>query len=283
MEHHGNATNGFGVRTAAQSFCSWMVSPSAVELHLDTNCGSNGVRLGTRTLHAAEIVTMKGKEGEPAFQSTRRFAKLMCDKARMPKEPVYGINDWYFTYGNNSEKLILEHTDLMSPFAEGSQNLPFSVIDAGWFQTSPQSPEDRSWGDMRLSNNFFGDMSGLAAKIKVKGMRPGLWTRPLCGGDKDAKSLMLPATKGRDERSPVLDPSIPENIERVTSSFELYRSWGYELVKFDYTSFDVFGKWGFQMLRDKQMTAAGWSMNDAIKNERRNYFEFLSRHQEGGG
>ena len=31
------------------------------------------------------------------------FCKMMCALfPRLPKKPVYGINDWYFAYGNNS-------------------------------------------------------------------------------------------------------------------------------------------------------------------------------------
>ena len=55
---------------------------------------------------------------------------------------------------------------------------------------------------------------------------------------------MLPMIKGREENKPVLDPTIPENLERVKSYFKLYGQWGYEMVKFDFTSFDIFGKMG---------------------------------------
>src|SRR5690606_31212208 len=115
------------------------------------------------------------------FQTARRFMKLMCDKPRMPKQPVYGINDWYFSYGNNSAKLILEHTKLIAPAADGLKNRPFSIIDDGWFQTSPCGPEGKwSWGDnMATPNTNFPDMKKLAEDIRAEGMRPGLWTRPL--------------------------------------------------------------------------------------------------------
>ncbi|MGN6541572.1 MAG: hypothetical protein ACTHKY_12265, partial [Ginsengibacter sp.] len=200
-------------------------------------------------------------------KTLRRFTKKMCDKPRMPAKPVYGINDWYFTYGNNSEKLIVELTEMMAPMADGLENRPFSVIDAGWFIGAPSSPNDTSsWGDrMDQPNAKFGDMSRVAEKIKKTGMRPGLWTRPLCGSYKNAKSLMLPLIKGREENNPILDPSIIENLERVKNYFKLYNDWGYDLVKFDYTSDDIFGKWGFQMLKDKSMSSPGWQMHDNTK------------------
>ena len=184
----------------------------------------------------------------------------------MPKQPVYGINDWYFTYGNNSEKLIIEHTNLMAPMAEGIANYPFSVIDAGWFQGPPSSPNDCCWGDnMDTPNSKFPDMGNLAEKIRRIGMRPGIWTRPLCGSYKDSKTQFLPLIKGREPNKPVLDPTIPENLERVKSYFRRYKEWGFELIKFDFTSYDIFGKWGFEMMKAGVMTQNGWSMNDSSK------------------
>ena len=263
MELNDKSNSGIGVRTGANAFCFWKMGYNNVTLTLDTRSGGKGVQLGDRQLKAAEIVTIQSTSDESPFQTAVRFTKIMCGGARMPKEPVYGINDWYFTYGNNSEKLISEHTELMVPMAEGLENRPFSVIDAGWFQKSPSLKNDCCWGEnMNTPNSKFGDMGRLAEKIRQTGMRPGIWTRPLCGSNKDPDSLKLPLIKGREKNKPVLDPTIPENLERIKNYFKLYNQWSYELVKFDFTSFDIFGKWGFAMIKDGSMTSAGWSMND---------------------
>jgi alpha-galactosidase len=263
MEHDGTGTNGFGVKTGAAALCFWQVGNDHLSLSMDTRSGGNGVHLGERMITAAGIVTTRSHADESPFHTTRRFAGMMCDEARMPRRPVYGINDWYFTYGNNSEKLILEHTEMMAPLAEGLDNRPFSVIDAGWFVGPPSSPNDCCWGDrMDLSNSRFGDMSSLAEKIKKAGMRPGIWTRPLCGSHKDQPSLMLPLIKGRDEKRPVLDPTISDNLARIKDYFTVYNDWGYELVKFDFTTFDILGKWGFEMLRDRAVSSPDWRMHD---------------------
>jgi alpha-galactosidase len=153
----------------------------------------------------------------------------------------------------------------MAPLADGLENRPFSVIDAGWFAVSPTTPTDRSWGRMDVSNDYFGAMDTLAGKIRHAGMRPGLWTRPLCARHDDPPTLILPSIKGRGEKQPVLDPTLAENIERIKGYFALYNSWGYDLVKFDYTTFDLFGKWGFQMLADRAFTTPGWHMHDTSR------------------
>lgn len=262
-----NEVNGFGVKTGANSFCFWQISDNGISLILDTRSGGNGVELENRNLLAAQIVTHKSNSSSNPFYELRSFLKKMCDKARMPKQPVYGINDWYFSYGNNSEKLIIEHTEMMVPLAEGIENRPFSVIDAGWFQNPENSPNDCCFGDnMSTPDSNFSDMGKLAEKIRKIGMRPGIWTRPLCASLKDSKSLLLPTIKGRDSaKQPILDPTIPENLERVKKYFQLYNEWTYEMVKFDFTTYDIFGKWGFEMLTDRKMAELGWNMYDKSK------------------
>jgi len=285
MEQSENATHGFGVKTGTATFCSWQRTPAELRLTMDTRSGGDGVQLGNRQLLAAAIVTIKSHPHETAFAVARRFTKMMCAAANMPKKPVYGINDWYFTYGNNSEKLILEHTRLMAPMADGLENRPFSVIDAGWFVGPPSSPNDCCWGDrMDLANaRFGGDMSKSAVNIKQAGMRPGIWTRPLCGSYQDPANIMLPMIKGREQNKPVLDPSIPENLERIKKYFRNYNEWGFEMVKFDFTTFDILGKWGFEMLHSCAMTSNNWRMQDNTKTNAEIILKMYTSIREAAG
>lgn len=265
IQYDKNNTNCFGVKTGCKSICSWNVDGTHVQLTLDTNSGGVGVQLNERTLHAADIITTKNKTGERLFLTAQRFCKLMCDKPMKPEQPVYGINDWYFSYGNNSSSLILQHTSLLADLATNSNNRPFSVIDAGWASYSPLLPGDCCWqDDFSMPNDKFKDMSKLAADIKNLGMRPGLWTRPLCASHKDKASLLLPVIKGREDlKKPVLDPSIEENIEHVQKNISLYNQWGYQMVKHDFTTFDITGRWGFEM--NESITPSGWRFNDNTK------------------
>lgn len=284
MQYDGESTCGFGVKTGAHAFCHWQIDDTSLSLILDTQCGGMGVMLGDRRLNAAEIITIKNQPGESTYQTTRDFVRKMCSKAQLPNQPVYGINDWYFTYGNNSAKLIIEHTELMMPMAADLSNRPFSVIDAGWFNGPPSSPNDCCWGDnMDTPNSKFGDMERLAGKIRSIGMRPAIWTRPLCGSYKDSKSLMLPLIPGREEDKPVLDPSIPENLERIKGYFSLYKKWSYEMVKFDYTTFDILGKWGFEMRQSGSMTASSWNMNDQSKTNTEIILNLYTAIREAAG
>lgn len=265
MQSDAKSTNCFGVKTGAASICFWQINNNSIQLILDTSSGGVGVRLGTRTLHAADIITTKSTANETPFTTGKRFCKLMCEKPRLTKQPVYGINDWYFAYGNNSSQLILEHTALLVDLARDTNNRPFSVIDAGWAMSSPVPQDDSSWGDdFSKPNDKFKDMATLAVAIKNLGMRPGIWTRALCAKSDDPKNLLLPSIEGRDDpKQPILDPTIEENIERVKYNISMYKQWGYELVKHDFSTYDILAKWGFQM--KEAITQPGWHFNDDSK------------------
>jgi alpha-galactosidase len=261
----GQATSCFGVKTGCSALCSWTARGNGVELVMDTSSGGAGVSLGARELHAADIITIKNTAAETPFTTLQRFCKMMCPNPRLPKQPVYGINDWYFAYGNNSAELIKKITAVMTVLAPDADNRPFSVIDAGWAAYSPLLPGDGGFmDDFSKPNDKFKDMALMAADIKKLGMRPGLWTRPLCAKHDDKPGLLLPRIPGRDDpKEPILDPTIAENIARIKHNIALYKQWGYDLVKHDYTTYDITGKWGMHMT--DTVTSPGWSFNDKTK------------------
>ena len=187
---------------------------------------------------------------------------MMCDEPMLPKKPVYGINDWYFAYGNNSRTLILEHTSTMADLVTNWDNKPFSVIDDGWQVKGVKSNDSCCWGDdFTRGNENFGDMSSMASQIKQHGMRPGLWTRPLLANSSDNPAMLIPIRPGqKDPKERFLDPTFPENAQRISTNVRLYKMWGYHLLKHDYTSYDLFGRWGFEM--NESITAPGWHFHD---------------------
>jgi alpha-galactosidase len=284
MVHSTTSTIGFGVKTGTKAFCSWQITPNRLILTLDTRNGGSGVFLGERILTAAEIVTILNEADESPWQTCKCFAAMMCSNPRLPHGPIYGINDWYFAYGNNSKELILEHTELLAPLADGLANRPFSMVDAGWYRYHPRFPDNDCWGDsMIIPNDKFGDMAALAKDIRKIGMRPGIWTRPLCASHSDATSLLLPLIKGREADKPVLDPTISENMERIINCFKIYRQWSYDMVKFDFTSFDLFGRWGFEMRNSGSMTVAGWRMYDTSKTNAEIVLDLYKAIREAAG
>ena len=262
VEYDGSRCHAMGVKTGCKAFCHWKRDTETMTLVLDVRNGTHGVRLGKRTLKMAELISMDGRTGESPFDFMKRFCKMLCDSPRLPKKPIYGINDWYFAYGDNSDKLILQTVDMMQDMIPDVGNLPFCVIDAGWACYAPGSNSAASWSDnFYTPNNKFPDMHRLASQIKAKRMRPGLWMRPLCAAHDTRESLRM-MNKNGNGRSNILDPTIDENLAYLTKCFKAYRNWGYEMVKHDYSTCDIFGKWGFSMLSDGDMTYGNWSFND---------------------
>jgi len=264
MANNGSVTHGVGVKTQCNTFAWWNACDGVLKLVLDTRCGGSGVQLGTRTLRAAEVVVLKGEGSESPFQATQRFCSMMCPHPRLPKAPVYGINDWYFAYGVITRQVIMDHAGMLAPLAVDHANKRFCLIDAGWARRTPGKEENPGWGDYYdLPHDSFGDMTQVAADLRTLGYRPALWTRPLCASHTDNPNLLVPYIPRVDSQGfPILDPTIPENLERIKHNIRVYRQWGFEMVKHDFTSVDLFGKWGFQMFADRDMTFPGWHFHD---------------------
>lgn len=264
MEYDGIKCNGFGVKTAPSAFCCWQTSETELKLVMDVRSGGKGVALGTRELSIASIVTYQGEEGERPFSATRNFCKIMCEQPRLPAKPVYGINDWYFAYGNNSDKLIMETVNMLHDLAENPSNRPFCLIDAGWAILAPGDTYAGCWADNYYTPNAnFKDMGNLALDIREKGMRPGLWMRPLCASHSTPVNRLMPEINRSDSpHRTFLDPTIPENLEYVEKCFRQYQEWGYEMIKHDFTTVDMLGRWGFEMIEKQSMSEEGWQFYD---------------------
>lgn len=249
-------TLGIGVATGCAAFCHWTIGPDEISLHLDLRSGGVGVRLGQRNLSVAHLRTKIATPEEPLFEFARRFSSSLCDTPLLPDYPVYGANDWYYSYGSSSREQILADSEMLSDLCENRGNRPFSVIDDGW-----QSSGTDVGSHWRRSNSRFADLPGLAAEMKELGTRPGIWYRPLLAADQVDSRITLPfrqplVAPGQS----ILNPALPEVLERVREDIATLVSWGFQLIKHDFTSYDLFGKWGNQM--GNSVTDSGWSFND---------------------
>jgi alpha-galactosidase len=57
----------------------------------------------------------------------------MCPAPRLPREPVYGGNNWYYTYGRNlSAAALLRDSEMMAELAGAEKNRPWMVLDMGY-------------------------------------------------------------------------------------------------------------------------------------------------------
>jgi alpha-galactosidase len=243
----GRVTHGYGVKTGAGALCFWQLDPEGVSLWLDVSNGGGGVLLGERTLDAATVVSYPGGRGEDPVAAVRRLCQRMCAKPRASIGPVYGSNDWYYAYGNSSQEAILRDADLVASLQPVAGPKPFTVVDEGWANKAK-----------------FPDMTKLAVEIRRRGVRPGIWERPLRAPVEAPPALLMPAARfgERSSRAAELayDPTIPAALQLVTEKLRAIRSWGYELLKHDFSTYDLLGQWGFEM--GARPTLPGWSFHD---------------------
>ncbi len=244
----------FGVKVRPSAMCFWQADTKGITLFLDLRCGGNGVLLAGRTLKAAEIVCMEGPAGN-TFETAREFCRRMCTDPVLPDFPVYGSNNWYYAYGESSDREILNDTDYLLSLTSGVSNPPFMVIDDGWQEN--HRINEYNGGPWKRGNGKFPDMKALAEKMKEKGVRPGIWVRLLLNEDRK-----IPG-EWRISHNGCLDPSHPEALRYIREDVERICSWGYQLIKHDFSTFDLFGKWGFET--NFQTEASGWNFYDRGK------------------
>ena len=133
----------------------WQVDPSGVSLWPDLRNGGRGVNLGSRELAVATVVT-ESYQGVTSFAATARFCRRMCEAPRLPEAPVYGGNNWYYTYGKSSANDIRQDSERIASIASSADNKIFMVIDDGW-------GPNRTAGPWSRGNAQFPDMAGLAS------------------------------------------------------------------------------------------------------------------------
>ena len=79
-------------------------------------------------------------------------------------------------------------------------------------------------------------MAKTAADIHAKGAKAGIWFRPLLTLGKIPEEACLLLRAGGQ----IMDPSHPYTLERVQADAARIRSWGFDLIKHDFTCDDLF-------------------------------------------
>ena len=268
----GRVTHAFGVKVTPGALCYWQVDPEGISLWCDVRNGGRGVQLGDRELALADVVTHSYSDRTP-FQSAQHFCRLMCEQPRLPKEPIYGGNNWYYAYGHSSADDIRRDSERIASVSQGLSNRPLMVIDDGWQTNSTRGP----W---RTGNVRFPDMAELAGDMRKTGVKPGLWTRPLFTQEAVAESARLQSPNAAKEwkatQTYTLDPTDAEAASLIAGDMKTMTSWGYELIKHDFSTYDLLGRWGFDM--NSELTDANWSFHDRTRTNAeiiRHFYQLL--------
>jgi alpha-galactosidase len=260
----GKTTHGYGVAVGAAALAFWQCDREGISLWLDVRNGGKGVLLGQRTLPIATVIVRQGEQGESPLSAAKALCRLLSPSPKMSAGPIYGSNDWYYAYGNNTPDGILRDATLVAELAPSAGPRPFTIIDMGW-----------------ESQKKFPDMPGLADSIRSKGVRPGIWIRPTQPAAQPDPRLLLPARRFASAteatRNPSYDPTIPEALDLALHKVREVKNWKYELIKHDFSTYDLLGQWGFSMKASPALP--GWSFNDRSRTSAeiiRSYYQSIS-------
>jgi alpha-galactosidase len=265
-----------GVKTQPAALCFWMADGAGISLWLDFRNGGGSCRPGDREIAAATIVSLANLAGETPMAALTRFCRMMCPTPRLAPAPVCGNNNWYYAYGRDFDADAMRRdAAFLADISSGHKNRSYCVIDAGWTPGSVCPGGPWTAGDARR----FPDMPGLAADMKKMGVRPGIWFRPTALMTVTDRRLLRAGPVSAREKP--LDLTLPENLALIHDDTNRLRSWGYELVKHDFSTYDILGKWGFEM--GAELTDGNWHFNDqSLTNA-----EIILRHyrtlREGAG
>jgi len=105
------------------------------------------------------------------FTSLETYAQSIADLHQVRLNPIInGWCNWYYTHEYISEDEVLRNADFAASFLK-QYGLEFIQIDAGWFRT---------YGDWEGNERFPHGMKWLAAQIRERGLRAGIWLAPYC-------------------------------------------------------------------------------------------------------
>ena len=127
-------------------------------------------------------------------------------------------------------------------------------------------------------------MPGVAAEIKKRGVRPGLWVRPLLTVEALPPAWQLNVNRHGGAYKPpllVIDPSVPEALAHLQEGLRGVVGWGFELIKHDFSTYDLLGQWGFRM--GAEVTSAGWHFADRSKTTAEIVLQFYRAIREAAG
>ena len=243
-------TFAYGVKTGCSAICYWEVGGDGLSLVLDVQNGTLPVKLGSRVLHACDIVQAENEDGESVFSFMRRFCRIMCPKPRLASAPVYGTNTWYYAFTSTSYDLVKKDVELLDECTKGLKNRPYMVVDDGWELTNMNRCRFKKIDLWQPTKQKFPEMKEVTDFIKSHDQKPGIWIRYLLGSDLSPRSWRMPTLLFPDNIA--LDPSRPEVLRYVKDLTARIRGWGFELIKHDFSTFDVFRCYGSDYYRSKR-------------------------------
>lgn len=274
----GQGTHGYGVKTGPNAFCFWQADAEGISLWLDVRSGGSGVQLGDRRLAATEVGALPGRPDISPYRAACALCRALSEHPRLTEKPICGSNNWYYLYGENlTAESVLREVEQLAELSPLAVNPPYMVIDMGWAKAQDGA------GPWSEDNLKFPEVPSLPAQMKQRGVRPGIWVRPLLTVDPRAKGWTLAGDRKPQPADSLwtIDPSRPEVLAYIQEGLRTLTGWGYELVKHDYSTFDILGRWGMEM--GEELTSGGWHFADRSRTSAEIILQFYRVLREAAG
>ncbi len=234
----GGRMDCYGVKTGADAFVFFQVDHDGITLFINLCSGNVGVDLQA-PLIACEVIQREGAAGEDPYKVAQTFAGQLCEKPVLPKTPIFGVNNWYWAYGNISHDIVMQETEQLTRLTAGCKHSPYMIIDDGW-QVSHEDTDCKigpigPW----VPNSRFPDLKHTSAEIHRQGAKAGLWIRPLYTTQRpdDAEMILV-----EGDGVYTLDPSHPKTLQLAEETARrITQEWGFDLIKHDFSVIDTTG------------------------------------------
>jgi hypothetical protein len=155
------------------------------------------------------------------------------DDSRFPRPPTIWCS-WTSYYGDVTEDDVVRNADWLAANLR-DYGFEYVQLDDG-YDVGPD--REHYWIENWNAAKFAHGPQWLAAHVKGKGLRPGLWLVPnaYAGAVGSHPDWYLRDKEGRiirDYNTPALDSSNPAVLDFVRTMFTTLRGWGFEYYKFD--------------------------------------------------
>jgi len=232
----------YGVKTGGDAFVFFQVDNDGITVFVNLCNGNDGTDLQEPIL-ACEIIQREGKVGEDPYFAAQAFAKQLCENPVLPKEPIFGVNNWYWAYGNISHEIVMEETDHLIRLTQGCVHRPYMIIDEGWQIHREMLDTPASNGGPWIGNSRFPNLKHTVDEIHRKGAKAGIWFRPLLSSEPPENPEAL---LSKESHGYLLDPSHPYTLQYVENVAKtITQEWGFDLLKHDFSVIDSTGRNNF--------------------------------------
>lgn len=288
-----------GILSGKEMFTSFEVRKDAsglIRLNVsgDVTSGREGVLLLPGGMLESDGIIMMPDESPYKAAERYSLAVSKYNRIEMKQKNMTGWADWYFYYGSNSEKTVLENLEAIDNRLKG-YGIEYIQVDDGWqkikeytyYEPLNLTCTTSSGAPWEENEDFKGGMKQLADCIHERGYKAGLWIRPFSImniAKEYIDSLPWVLKHSADDIMPdraTVDISQISALEWLKLLFKkLTSDWGYDYIKYDFITHDIMINGTFGLNREK---VDSFKIKNRKITSSRAYYNALKAFREGAG